>query len=79
MFQLVLELQSDGTVVTSDDPPVVLGTLPSDFIEQVLSFPLYFSSTLSVMCVQSTDYQICSFDNLLWFLKNIQLIICLPL
>jgi len=31
----VLELSSDGSVVTSDDPPMVLGTLAPDFLEQV--------------------------------------------
>lgn len=32
---MVLELSSDGSVVTSDDPPMVLGTLAPDFLEQV--------------------------------------------
>ncbi|CAK9229180.1 unnamed protein product [Sphagnum troendelagicum] len=32
--QVVLELCSDGTVVTSDQPPTVLGSLPSDFLQQ---------------------------------------------
>ncbi len=34
--QVVLELCIDGTVVTSDQPPTVLGSLPSDFLQQVL-------------------------------------------
>ncbi|KAG0584032.1 hypothetical protein M758_3G180800 [Ceratodon purpureus] len=32
--QVVLELNSDGSVVTSDDPPVTLGALAPDFLEQ---------------------------------------------
>ncbi|KAM1978829.1 hypothetical protein ACFX16_015475 [Malus domestica] len=32
--QVVLELQGDGNVTTSDDPPVVFGCLESDFIQQ---------------------------------------------
>eukprot|EP00850_Spirogloea_muscicola_P012292 SM000079S22410 [mRNA] locus=s79:78003:79786:- [translate_table: standard] len=32
--QVVLELQPDGTVTTSDDPPVVLATMPKAFLEQ---------------------------------------------
>jgi hypothetical protein len=37
----VLELNSDGSVVTSDDPPVILGTLAPEFLEQVSPW-LYF-------------------------------------
>lgn len=33
--QVVLELRNDGLVVTSDDPPVILGTLAPEFLEQV--------------------------------------------
>ncbi|KAJ6970750.1 uncharacterized protein [Populus alba] len=32
--QVVLELQDDGKLVTSDDPPVVFGCLDSDFIQK---------------------------------------------
>lgn len=32
---MVLELSRDGSVVTSDDPPLVLGTLAPEFFEQV--------------------------------------------
>jgi snurportin-1 len=32
--QVVLELNSDGSVVTSDDPPVILGTLAPEFLQQ---------------------------------------------
>ncbi|KAJ6374499.1 hypothetical protein OIU78_030081 [Salix suchowensis] len=32
--QVVLELQDDGKLVTSDDPPVVFGGLDSDFIQK---------------------------------------------
>ena len=44
-MQLVLELRCDGSVVTSDDPPVVLGTVPSDFIKQVSPFLLTLSES----------------------------------
>jgi len=33
--QVVLEYRMDGTVATADDPPVVLGQLPSSFIQQM--------------------------------------------
>uniref|UniRef100_A0A2P2JMP8 Snurportin-1 n=1 Tax=Rhizophora mucronata TaxID=61149 RepID=A0A2P2JMP8_RHIMU len=33
--QVVLELQDDGRLITSDDPPVVFGCLDSDFIQKV--------------------------------------------
>eukprot|EP00249_Psilotum_nudum_P017860 c26526_g1_i2 orf=34-1209(+) len=36
--QVVLKLQGDGTVVTSDDPPVTLGSMPQKFLQQVLCF-----------------------------------------
>jgi len=32
----VLELQKDGKLVTSDDPPVVFGSLDKEFIQKVL-------------------------------------------
>lgn len=32
--QVVLELRSDGSVVTCDDPPVIFGTLAPEFLEQ---------------------------------------------
>lgn len=35
-YQLVLELQEDGKLVTSDDPPVVFGSLDNEFIQKVL-------------------------------------------
>jgi snurportin-1 len=35
-YQLVLELLEDGSVVTSDDPPVAFGSLDSAFIQKVL-------------------------------------------
>jgi hypothetical protein len=35
-YQLVLELQEDGKLVTSDDPPVVFGSLDKEFIQKVL-------------------------------------------
>jgi len=33
--QVVLELQEDGKLTTSDDPPVVFGCLDGSFIQQV--------------------------------------------
>ena len=33
--QVVLELQNDGKVTTSDDPPVVFGCLDQDFLQKV--------------------------------------------
>lgn len=33
--QVVLEVQDDGKLNTSDDPPVVFGCLDSDFIHKV--------------------------------------------
>ncbi|KAJ7530257.1 hypothetical protein O6H91_15G086700 [Diphasiastrum complanatum] len=35
--QVVLRLQSDGTVVTGDDRPVVLGIMPEQFLSQKIS------------------------------------------
>ncbi|CAM6102318.1 unnamed protein product [Calypogeia fissa] len=32
--QVVLELASDGSVVTSDEPPLVLATMPAQFLQQ---------------------------------------------
>ena len=32
----MLELQEDGKLITSDDPPVVFGSLESEFIQKVL-------------------------------------------
>lgn len=34
--QVVLELQNDGSLTTSDDPPVALGCLSRDMIAQVI-------------------------------------------
>ena len=39
----MLELSRDGSVVTSDDPPVALGTLAPEFLEQVNPCP-HFSN-----------------------------------
>jgi hypothetical protein len=44
--QVVLELCSDGTVVTSDQPPTVLGSLPSDFLQQVLPQHCVFADSI---------------------------------
>jgi hypothetical protein len=33
--QVVLEYRMDRTVATADDPPVVLGTMPASFVEQM--------------------------------------------
>lgn len=37
-FKVVLELQEDGTVATCDDPKVVLGSMPHEFLQQVRHF-----------------------------------------
>ncbi|KAL9672642.1 hypothetical protein QQ045_028894 [Rhodiola kirilowii] len=37
--QVVLELQEDGKLTTSDDPPVVFGSLDGDFIQKVKFLP----------------------------------------
>jgi hypothetical protein len=34
--QIVLDLQEDGKLTTSDDPPVVFGSLDNEFIQKVL-------------------------------------------
>lgn len=36
-MQIVLELQEEGTLVTSDDPPVPFSCLNADFVKQVCS------------------------------------------
>lgn len=72
-MQLVLELRSDGSVVTSDDPPVVLGTVPSDFVKQVSPFSL----TLSELKVCKGEGEVVGsyFRNLksdcVWYLKGL--------
>lgn len=33
--QIALELQGDGKLTTSDDPPVIFGCLDKEFIEKV--------------------------------------------
>jgi hypothetical protein len=35
IFKVVLELKENGTVATCDDPPVALGSMPRQFLEQV--------------------------------------------
>lgn len=35
LHQVVLELQDDGKLCTSDDPPVIFGCLDVEFIEKV--------------------------------------------
>lgn len=35
-YQVVLELQEDGKLISSDDPPVVFGILDNEFIQKVL-------------------------------------------
>jgi hypothetical protein len=35
-YQVVLELQEDGKLITSDDPPIVFGSLNSEFVQKVL-------------------------------------------
>lgn len=37
-LKVVLELQEDGTVATCDDPKVVLGSMPHEFLQQVRHF-----------------------------------------
>ena len=39
--QVVLELQDDGNLTTSDDPPVVFGCLDGDFIQKVCLMQIY--------------------------------------
>ena len=39
--QVVLELQDDGNLTTSDDPPVVFGSLDGDFIQKVWLMQIY--------------------------------------
>ena len=47
MFEVVLELQVNGTVATCDDPPVALGSMPQQFLEQVLNEISYFLMSLA--------------------------------
>lgn len=37
-LKVILELQEDGTVATCDDPKVVLGSMPHEFLHQVRHF-----------------------------------------
>lgn len=36
VYQVVLEMQDDGRLTTSDDPPVVFGCVEGDFIQKVI-------------------------------------------
>lgn len=38
---MILELQEDGKLATSDDPPVVFGCLDGSFIQQVCLKEVY--------------------------------------
>lgn len=52
--QVVLELQDDGKVTTSDDPPVDFGCLDGNFIEKVFVLNLTLSMVslvLNLFCV----------------------------
>ncbi|KAL5222418.1 hypothetical protein ABZP36_027131 [Zizania latifolia] len=51
--QVVLELQEDGKLTTSDDPPVVFGSLDNEFIQKVRI--LVASIQPNNMEVESTD------------------------
>lgn len=41
-LKVVLELQEDGTAATCDDPKVVLGSMPHEFLQQVRHFYTHF-------------------------------------
>jgi hypothetical protein len=62
-YQVVLELQEDGKLITSDDPPTVLGALNNEFIQKVIEriytvakHSLYFHK-IEVIVINKSVYQ----------------------
>lgn len=67
---MVLELSSNGSVVTSDDPPVVWGTLAPEFLEQVSFYLTFRGSRLSGMSETSKNLSTLFTTILFWRISS---------
>lgn len=60
--QVVLELQDDGKLITSDDPPVVFGCLDLDFIQKVWLMHMLLGCFRCFICLLSPFFQFFHLD-----------------